>query len=202
MSKNLKFIFISIVFILFLLIFNSSVFASDTITVNVNNEEYILTKPTNSNYILTYNNGTFYLDVFSTTIGEDFHFTLESYTSTNHCFIFDGTFYHYQYNMSSNSWDFVRTYGDDNNRVNLGGTFITASHDIITSSGESFFQLPPPTIMKVAIIPKKVEGIQMTEVLREVIQIIPLIIAILGSFLGLRKALQILFSLLRRCLII
>ena len=48
------------------------------------------------------------------------------------------------------------------------------------------------------IIRPQVKGIQLQEVLQEIIQILPLIIVVVVSFLGLRKALSLLLTLLRR----
>lgn len=65
-----------------------------------------------------------------------------------------------------------------------------------------FFQQPPQEVAPQMVLAPIVEEMEMEVTLKEIIQILPLIIVIVVSFLGLRKALQMLLSLLHRCLII
>lgn len=60
-------------------------------------------------------------------------------------------------------------------------------------SDDIFFQAPPQ-----GILAPIVEGTKMETTLQEVIHLLPLIIVVVVSFLGLRKALQMLSTLLRR----
>jgi len=62
---------------------------------------------------------------------------------------------------------------------------------------DTLFFLPAP----LTHLAQVVEKVEMEETLKEIIQILPLILVVVVSFLGLRKALQMLSTLLHRCLI-
>lgn len=63
-----------------------------------------------------------------------------------------------------------------------------------------FLPTPPPPTPLTHLAPV-VEKVEMEETLKEIIQILPLILVVVVFFLGLRKALQMLSTLLHRCLI-
>lgn len=66
----------------------------------------------------------------------------------------------------------------------------------MSESSNDFFLMTPSILGPIAV------KLEMMEVLRQVILIIPLILVVVVSFLGLRKALRIFLTLLRRLLII
>ena len=70
------------------------------------------------------------------------------------------------------------------------------NYDVKNSSGEVVFQGARQELA--TIIRPQVEGIQLQEILQEIIQILPLTIAVVVSFLGLRKALSWLLTRLRQ----
>lgn len=79
--------------------------------------------------------------------------------------------------------------------------FLASNYDIVkTSDGTTFFHQPTlrkATTLAPVIQREKTKG-TLQVVLQEIIQILPLIIVALVSFLGLRKALKMLFTVLRR----
>ena len=78
--------------------------------------------------------------------------------------------------------------------------------DLKDSQGNVVFRKPvPKSVLRPVLEQKNKEGMstvdKMPEVLQEVIQIIPLILVLVVSLVGLRKALRMLSTLLHRCLI-
>lgn len=80
-------------------------------------------------------------------------------------------------------------------------TLIASNYDVKSTDGNTtVFQQPTlrkATTLAPVIQKEKTKG-TLQVVLKEIIQILPLIIVVLVSFLGLRKALKMLFQLLRR----
>ena len=66
----------------------------------------------------------------------------------------------------------------------------------VSETSNDFFLMTPSILGPIAV------KLEMVEVLRQIIIIIPLILVVVVSFLGLRKALRMLLTLLRRLLII
>ena len=74
---------------------------------------------------------------------------------------------------------------------------IASNYDIMSTDGLSTV-FPQPTLRKVTTLAPVVNKVEMSPVLKEIIQILPLIIVVLVSFLGLRKALKMLSTFLNR----
>lgn len=115
-----------------------------------------------------------------------------NYTNVNGCYVYtwDGT-------------DFVNprscSYSGNSGNFGYNGTlFLYSSVDIVDGSDTSniyFFQGTPAST---TILAQKLEEVEMTTVLQEIILLLPLIIVVVVSLVGLRKALQILLTLLQR----
>lgn len=73
--------------------------------------------------------------------------------------------------------------------------FVYSTFDLVTEDGTIFFQLTPlAQVISVENLERKTT--------KEITEILPLILVVVVSFLGLRKALSWLSTLLRRCLIL
>ena len=72
-----------------------------------------------------------------------------------------------------------------------------SSFDIYDNNGNLVFQVPPQVEEVQGILAPVVEKVEMSQTLSEIVKLLPLIIVVVVSFLGLRKALQMLFKVLR-----
>ena len=132
------------------------------------------------------------------TISDDFNISLDCYGSSTGKWYLTGSAVAKQYvfdgsgNLQSSgertftngSWDEFHNY-----------CFYIQNMTVYTVSGDVFFQ-GPPSLMRIA------EGAGMEQTIKQIVLILPLILVVVVSFLGLRKALALLLSLLRRCLML
>ena len=172
----------------------------------------IINKPNeNPNYFVIFINKENYggskLQVSITPIADSssFRFYVKNYSGTDLDFYICGyntDFSIYQYETLNKR---TLSSGRQTGQTNFGATFSEATEvdnflldytcDIYNTSGsEVVFQAPPQQVEGVlAPVVKKVE---LEEVTQEIIKIIPLIIAVVVSFLGLHKGLALLFRIL------
>ncbi len=104
-------------------------------------------------------------------------------------FIYD---YDSNYNFIESSTSTLKEYSERNVTHEYLFRYINAYDD-----DKLFFQSTPLTIVAQAV-----EKVEMKATIQEIIMIIPLILVVVVSFLGLHKALRMLSMLLHRCLII
>lgn len=71
---------------------------------------------------------------------------------------------------------------------------IYSNHDIYNTDGTIFFHPAPQ-----GIVAQQVEEVEMSQALQEILGILPLILVVVVSLVGLRKALQMLFNSLKAC---
>lgn len=113
----------------------------------------------------------------------------------------NATAYKQTYTLMDNAWVIVggasQIYADTPLSVGGGHDFIESSINIYQSStgSEIFF---PQTPQAIAILAPIVEGTETSKTLAEVLGILPKILVVVVSFLGLRKALKMLSALLHR----
>lgn len=79
-------------------------------------------------------------------------------------------------------------------KYTYGDAIIYSSFDVL-KDGTIFF-LKTPVVQ--GIIAPKLEGVEMSQTIQEIVAILPLIIVVVVSLVGLRKALQMLSTLLRK----
>ena len=104
---------------------------------------------------------------------------------------------YFKYNFSNNNWDYIGWNGNMSSflpNVVQNATFVSSTTTIYTDSNlnKIFFQATP---LRVAIAPVEVE--ENKEIAKEIAEVLQLILVVVVSFLGLRKALSWLSTLLR-----
>ena len=218
MLKNKK-ILIVIMFFILLLILNTYCFAtgvelnSDN-SVTINGYTYVLDNIENYTYYLyNKNEDTLYACVhaqsshwncgntisFSVTDNGNNTFTIISKCDHSSSY---ANYLEYKYNKETNEWDMIKntggmyslTYSSDEYSFVYSPMNINNDFDIENS--DFFYKTPLSRLAQI------VEKSRMETTLQEVIRILPLIIVVVVFLVGLRKALQILLTVLRRCLII
>ncbi len=200
---NNKLLSILIVFLLVVFIFTSFVFASSSNDldfsygsssfpssyVSLGDDGYYIINGQNTvcDRFFTFNdgnNGTFvYFFV------NDF-----TYNSSNKtCYFKDTSIYNYSYIVVDNSGKVTYILSPRcSSSARVWGDFLYSTHDILLSDGSVFFQGPSALekVMKEELAEKKTT--------KEIVEILPLIIVVVVSFLGLRKALKMLSTFLNR----
>lgn len=188
MLKNKK-LFAVLLITLILLVFSvSSCFADTTPIPPPNEHEY---------YVVWYVDDIYYAIVSQNKC------TYQDY-GDNENFWLDGDKKFYIYNGSSwengsipNSY-YGSSYVVFQYRQNYGLTFAStiyaSNYDIVFTAdrGKVFFHKAP-----VGVLAQKLEGVEMSQVMKELVGLVPLVIGLLVSVIGLRKALQILFQVLK-----
>ena len=101
--------------------------------------------------------------------------------------------YNSEYGKTSWKYSTEGTYNFDDATISA---LVYANDDLYDTDGNVVFQKARQELA--TIIRPQVEGIQLQEILQEIIQILPLTIAVVVSFLGLRKALSWLLTRLRQ----
>lgn len=200
MFKNKKIYLIILVFILFFGIVNNS-FATDTaypdISFTYNDVTYVVSNPAkfSNDFAKKYciflsSDGS-----MSFAYSVDDNATFIGYKDVNNLDKVETGGKFYFGNIVNNEWvysGYVPTGGFYESK----GILVYSNQDVIhDKEGNVFFQVAPPILARV------VEQVEMKVTMREIIQILPLIIVVVVSLVGLRKALQMLLRLLRRCLI-
>lgn len=104
--------------------------------------------------------------------------------------IVDGSVKLCDYDSSSKNWKASKDWGDCTGGI-VG--FIYSNVDVFNTDGTVFFHTTPQ-----GIVARQVEEVEMSQVQAEILGILPLILALVVSFLGLRKALKMLATFLRR----
>ena len=104
--------------------------------------------------------------------------------------IVDGSVKLCDYDSSSKKWKDFKDWGDCTGGI-VG--FIYSNVDVFNTDGTVFFHTTPQ-----GIVARQVEEVEMSQVQAEILGILPLILALVVSFLGLRKALKMLATFLRR----
>lgn len=120
-----------------------------------------------------------------------------------------------KYNFDTQKWSYY-SYGGGNyyEYSSNGVTSLLANYEIISSSTDVytdntystiFFQKPPQVVeeeqtLTLRQIMEKEQ--QEKKTIQEIVGLLPLILVVVVSFLGLRKALKMLLTLLRRCLVL
>lgn len=101
------------------------------------------------------------------------------------------------YNFNNYTNKFTTTWTSINPQKNVsyaGCHILYSTNDLYYPSGEIFFQKTPVPVLVEVMSPEVVEK----KTVQEILGVLPLIIVVVVSFLGLRKALRMLLSFLRR----
>ncbi|MGN1327824.1 MAG: hypothetical protein ACI4VQ_07110 [Clostridia bacterium] len=196
MFKNKKFL---IIFFLtaFILIFSfSSCFA---VAVTSSNAQTIYNQV--EDYCTT-NNITIY-DYIITSDGYVYVATRENYSMyVNH--LWDGDFINCTgctifYFGTEDSFNVAVSSTNGSNYTEVTeseGKYITySSYDVLDSDGVLFFLQTP---LRMGVLAPIVEKVEMIPVMKEIVGVLPLIIVVVVSLVGLRKALRMLSTLLRK----
>lgn len=77
-------------------------------------------------------------------------------------------------------------------------TFFDSTVDIYDSNKVDLVFQVPPVVEAQAVVANQLEGVQMIQVMKEIMGVLPLIIVVVVSLVGLRKALQMLSTLLHK----
>lgn len=179
------------IFLLILLIFTNSVFGVDN-TINFTHNEqtislpYIDGKDLSYGYFINYWGGRYYL-VFMKSSG---YLYINNNTISSTCEMDE-------YEYRDGAWRFIKTYSANTNNGAGPQDFVYASVNVYSDVNKSdvFFQYPPQTLSQIM----EVEAENKATV-QEILGVLPPILVVVVSFLGLRKALKMLLTLLRRCL--
>ncbi len=206
MLKNKKVLLMMFLSIL-ILIFSTNCFASSTNTIsftaissftNETKREYKnieLPSSVGKYFVIDIDNNN-YIDCFYSdneiTMSEDGYLYSEGLQRVN-CSLND-------FISNSNNWRGanVNGYYSCCNFIYLNDTkgqpakILTASSSILNSDGTIFFRVAPQ------VLAQQVEKVATGQVLQEIIQLLPTILVVVVSFLGLRKALRMLLKLLRQ----
>ena len=204
--KNKK---LSIIFLVisFLFILTSSCFASnnETIEVDFNGDKIVFptylsnldVNFTDYEYTLSYcKDGTYRLNFCMESNVDKVFYYINQNSSSFHNVQFkdnDGNnLPEYRYKLVDGSWVLTDGGTDGLVRTELS-SFILATTDVYDSKGELFFHRPP--LSRLARI---VEEAQAQETIMEIVKILPLTLVVVVSYLGLRKALRLLSTLLHQ----
>ena len=190
--KKLTLVFLVIIF---LIVF--STFSSASFTVNHNGENVFLpdlpidTSNVYMHYVVCYNRFGYHLVYYESNdfsrfvINSRALITLDSDGNP----VTDGSVKLVTYNDDTKSWGSVQDWGDLTPSPDV---VFNCNENIYTEEGELFFPQPPLSLGEI------VETSQMEKVLQQIVTILPLILVVVVSFLGLRKALQMLLTLLHQ----
>lgn len=201
MLKNKKIFVVLLVAVLFLFIFlnnKSSAFSFSYNETNINLADLPFDyKNENAHFVIAYSNkGGYYFLIYY--IGADFqkfYCVPNDYITTyntNGNEIKDGSVKLCDYDMSSESWGSVKNWG----ATSIYNSYIVfSSDDVYTSDGKIFFQKPE---LEKMILAPVLEIVEMDKVLVQIIQILPMILVVVVSLVGLRKGWQVLSKLLHQ----
>lgn len=223
MLKNKKIFLIIVLFILLLSITNSSFASVGTSVININGFNYIFSEDNLFSWIYVYSksdDNVYRLVHWGTPCADCGTIEYYFYEDEENAY-FEGRCSHGTVGDRYSIWVYDKTVTDHSSWINNGVvqnmdrlTFSKSDYNFVycygniysdseysiplNTEGNSFFLKAPLTVAKTLIV----ERVEMEVVLQEIVKILPLIIVVVVCFLGLRKALQILSTLLRRCLII
>lgn len=215
MFKNKKFILISVLTLILLILSINSCFASvgyyNSSGEFVELPELPVLENTAkmSNYIIVVNDpaGEQYYTLYY--FPDEENLCGYEWTSTNHTLrigyidsdtSYECTSYRLNYSISDDWLSNGTSWGGPN----LDGSYVVAStKDIINrDTNEVVFQRAPLFQQTVgetqAVVANQLEGVQMVQVMKEIVGVLPLIIVVVVSLVGLRKALQMLSTLLHK----
>lgn len=194
--KNKKVLFIILFVILFILLGYSKCFANVIYKYNENDIEFAdlpLKFEVETHYAI-FDGGRYgYSLVYYE--GSDFgkfimnNGVLESYKKDG-THIVDGSVKLCDYDSSSMKWKASKNWGDCTGGI-VG--FVYSNVDVFNPDGTVFFHTTPQ-----GIVARQVEEVEMSQVQAEILGILPLILVLVVSFLGLRKALKMLETFLRQ----
>lgn len=189
--KNKSFLFL-LVFSLITLLFTSNVFANFDF-INDNNEYSLPDLPVvptgysqNNFFILKDTRPVIYV-MF---VPAGFEGNV-AYNGSKLYFLNDNNYSFKTYHLDNNQWV------DDGYSYYYNGlycNFVYSTENILNADGTIFFQKTLVPVLEQVMVQEKVEK----RTIQEILGVLPLIIAVVVSFLGLRKALRILVNSLRR----
>lgn len=109
---------------------------------------------------------------------------------------FDNPVNHVQYQLVDGEWVEYASSATVSSSHNISfvdpASIVSSDLNIYDASGNLFFGPPSP------ILPGRLEGVKMTEVLMEIVRILPIVLVCLVGWIGLRKGLALLVRLLRK----
>lgn len=196
--KNEKILFIGLFVILLCLINFSKVYAySDNISDYPTPDKSIIG---NHLYIVHIQNGIPKLSVFTdTTFGTDKIYSVWSdnygshYLSTvpedNNINI---AVHYYKLNSDSSAWVDDGTWHDCHVDQKSGDHIFYSNIDVLNTDGTVFFHPTP-----LQVVARQVERVEMSQVMKELVGLVPLVIGLLVLAIGLRKALVTFWRVLR-----
>lgn len=189
MLKNKKVLLLLLIFLI-LFIFSSNIFAvvldvdgSQVKLPDINFKHYVVLK--GDNYYLMALDDVYSESANVCKAGDSSYKYCEGVTTSNDNYLIKFPYY----SLNGNEWNLVTSVSN----WTAGGLSVIYSTENIYYNNEIFFQKAPQ-----GVLTQIVEQVEMREVMTEIIKIIPLIIVVVVSFLGLRKALQILSMVLHR----
>lgn len=208
--KNKKILFIFLMLALFTLLCTSKSFASTSIDFKYNDEDYSLNYDSvfdnkcfvivHSNYYncfmaYSFNDSVQYFNLgYKLYVGEDNRIKFSNgseFIDINH------TVYKYK----NDTWVHSDT-GDDGSTLDLkyfpngsNSSFLYCPYTIYNIDGSIFFRIAPQVQ---GIVAQQVETVKMSQTLVEVIALLPMILVVLVSLVGLRKGLKMLETFLRQ----
>lgn len=90
----------------------------------------------------------------------------------------------------------------DKTSISFEDTIKYSNYNLTDNTNNCFFQQNPlKEYLRTTTVAVGLQGVKLEEVMKQILAIVGLILAVLVSFLGLRKGLKLLFKLLHRCLI-
>lgn len=180
---------------------NDEIYNLPDFTDIVGNNDYCIIYGKNTNIgtrflLLPYDKDNYQLRLVK--IGDKYSLRLYSISSTPTDSNSIKYSYYYISSTSSSSWSSSST-SDTSGFYFSGGIYgVYATQDLYDLDGNLVFQVAPQATQLAQIV----EQAETEKTVGEIVAILPLILVILVSFLGLRKALSWLSALLRRCLIL
>lgn len=217
MLKNKKFLIISVLTI-FLFVFSvSNCFASTEEPFEGSLSDDVLNKV---NEIMNYYNFTDYIFCYGN-YGYDLNFFI-FFNSSESGLLYEtyNSSYRYYYLKPVNACNYVKytlselTSSDTSFDKSFGsckadgvlasGTydnliqFFDSTVDIYDSNKVDLVFQAPPVVEAQGVVAPQLEGVQMIQVMKEIMGVLPLIIVVVVSLVGLRKALQMLSTLLHK----
>lgn len=200
-----KMLLIFVVFVIAISACFSNVKASSTKSITANNVTYTLPSECTEHYIifefedklwLYFNDsqywglhkGNGYYDLFSYASDSGYGSTNNRVSYKIYTISLNSTDFSKPNESFERRWGYICYDGLDNVKI------IASSVDIHDTSGGIFFQKTPVPVLVEVMSPEVVEK----KTVQEILGVLPLIIAVVVSFLGLRKALKMLLTFLNR----
>lgn len=189
MLKNKKVLLLLLIFLI-LFIFSSNIFA---VVLDVNGSQVELPDINFKHYVVLKGDNYYLMaldDVYSESANvckadNSSYKYCEGVTTSNDNYLIKFPYY----SLNGNEWNLVTSVSN----WTASGLSVIYSTENIYYNDEIFFQKAPQ-----GVLTQIVEQVEMREVMTEIVKIIPLIIVVVVSFLGLRKALQMLSKVLHQ----